>query len=257
MTSVPTPSDAMSLPVSAITEDDIARFLSNTPGFFERHAELLASVQLSNPHGARAVSLQERQAELLREKIRLLEARTMEMVRNASENAATADKLHQWSRALLQIDAPDALPQAVLGQLRALFDVPLAALRIWGLRDADAGGDAAADADAHSCDSALAPFTQGASADVRALAESLTMPFCGPNLGFEPAQWLAGQAGDAPARSLALLPLRAGAVGSASPAFGLLVLGASDPQRFDAHMGTDFLARIAELVSAALLRLRR
>ena len=31
------------------------------PGFFERHAELLATVQLTSPHGQRAVSLQERQ----------------------------------------------------------------------------------------------------------------------------------------------------------------------------------------------------
>ena len=40
-----------------ITEDDIAGYLANNPGFFERHAELLASVQLSSPHGTRAVSL--------------------------------------------------------------------------------------------------------------------------------------------------------------------------------------------------------
>ena len=39
----------------SITEDDIANFLANTPDFFERHAELLASVQLSSGHGGRAV----------------------------------------------------------------------------------------------------------------------------------------------------------------------------------------------------------
>ncbi|MBS0607978.1 MAG: DUF484 domain-containing protein, partial [Proteobacteria bacterium] len=33
--------------VTPITEDDIAHFLANTPGFFERHAELLASVTMS------------------------------------------------------------------------------------------------------------------------------------------------------------------------------------------------------------------
>ena len=49
-----------------ITEDDIAQFLANTPGFFERYAGLLASVQLGSPHGGRAISLQERQVELLR-----------------------------------------------------------------------------------------------------------------------------------------------------------------------------------------------
>jgi hypothetical protein len=60
----------------AITEDDIANYLANTPGFFERHAELLASIQLTSPHGQRAVSLQERQMEMLREKIKGWSARS-------------------------------------------------------------------------------------------------------------------------------------------------------------------------------------
>jgi uncharacterized protein YigA (DUF484 family) len=58
-----------------ITEDDIANFLVNNPDFFERHAQLLSAVQLSSGHGGRAVSLQERQAEMLRDKIKLLEQR--------------------------------------------------------------------------------------------------------------------------------------------------------------------------------------
>jgi uncharacterized protein YigA (DUF484 family) len=82
------------------------------------------------------------------------------------------------------------------------------------------------------------------------------MPFCGPNLGFEPAGWLASQEEGEPAQSLALLPLREGAIDSATPAFGLLVLGSPDPQRFDATMGTEFLSRMAELASAALQRLK-
>ena len=32
--------------IPPITEDDIAQFLTNTPGFFERHAEVLASAAL-------------------------------------------------------------------------------------------------------------------------------------------------------------------------------------------------------------------
>ena len=58
------------------------------------------------------------------------------------------------------------------------------------------------------------------------------------------------------AQSLALLPLRGGSIDSATPAFGLLVLGSPDAQRFDATMGTEFLSRMAELASAALQRLR-
>ena len=225
--------------IPPITEDDIAQFLTNTPGFFERHAEVLASVQITSPHGARAVSLQERQAEMLREKIKGLEQRIMEMVRNSTENAAIANKVHQWTGSLLQVRDPFDLPQAVVDGVRTLFDVPQAAVRVREVAAPYIDSD----------------FTQGASEDARAFASSLTMPFCGPNLGFEPAAWLAHEAGE-PAQSLALLPLRAGAIDSATPAFGLLVLGSHDQQRFDATMGTDFLSRMAELASAALLRLK-
>jgi uncharacterized protein YigA (DUF484 family) len=85
-----------------ITEDDIAHYLSITPDFFQRHAELLAAVQFTSPHSNRAVSLQERQAEMLREKIKLLEQRLMEMIRNGNENVLLSDKILRWATALLQ-----------------------------------------------------------------------------------------------------------------------------------------------------------
>ena len=76
-----------------ITEDDIANYLANTPDFFERHASLLAAVQLTSPHSHRAVSLQERQAEMLREKIKALELKAAAMIRHGHENTAIADRL--------------------------------------------------------------------------------------------------------------------------------------------------------------------
>lgn len=224
-----------------ITEDDIAEFLVQTPGFFERHAELLSSVVIASPHGARAVSLHERQAEMLREKIRGLELRVMEMVRHGSENAAIAHKLHQWACQMATVREAAALPLALARGLQTLFDLPQVALRLWDVAPAHVG----------------TAVTAGVSDDVRAFASSLTMPFCGPNRGFEAIAWL-----DAPeqARSLALLPLREGGAGEgeggARPAFGLLVLASHDAKRFDEAMGTDFLARIAELASGALSRLR-
>ena len=77
----------MSTPLTQpITEDDIANYLASTPDFFERHAELLAAVHLTSPHHQRAVSLQERQAEMLREKIKVLENRLMDLLRHGNEN---------------------------------------------------------------------------------------------------------------------------------------------------------------------------
>ena len=223
--------------IPPITEDDIAAYITNTPGFFERHAEVLASVTIASPHGTRAVSLQERQAEMLREKIKGLELRIMDMVRNGNENAAIAQRIHDWSTAIVGVAAPADLPHAVTSGLESVFDVPQTALRLWGVASEYQGAD----------------WAQDVSADAQSFASSLTMPFCGPNLGFEPTAWLP-QADNV--QSLALLPLRDGLIDSATPAFGLLVLGSPDPLRFDATMGTDFLSRIAELASAALMRLR-
>ncbi|MCT9810324.1 DUF484 family protein [Acidovorax sp. Be4] len=219
------------------SEESIAAYLGQVPEFFERHADLLAGVRLPSVHGHRAVSLQERQAEMLRDKIKGLEQRIMEMVRNSSENAAITQKIHRWNCDLASIGDARGLPHAVTEGLRAVFDVPQAAIRVWDVAPPFAGS----------------LFTMGVSADVKAFASSLTMPFCGPNLGFEPTAWL--QRVD-DVQSLALLPLRDGPLSSPSPAFGMLVLGSPDPLRFDATMGTEFLTRIAEQASAALARMR-
>jgi uncharacterized protein YigA (DUF484 family) len=91
------------------------------------------------------------------------------------------------------------------------------------------------------------------SEDARSFASSLTQPYCGMASGLEAVRWL-----DDPdtAMSIALVPLRPGAIDSPGPAFGMLVLASPDPQRFESGLATDFLERIAELASAALSRLR-
>ena len=98
-----------------LTEGDLADYLAAHPDFFERHAELLAGLQLHSPHGNRAVSLQERQMEMLRDKMRGLEHRLAGMMRNAADNEALSSRLLQWARALLlaQQGDPGQLPQAL------------------------------------------------------------------------------------------------------------------------------------------------
>lgn len=220
-----------------ITEDDIANYLANTPDFFERHAEMLAAVQLTSPHSQRAVSLQERQANMLREKIKMLEQRIMEMIRNVNENMLLSDKLLHWARTLFLNGDPAALPELMADELADQFAVPQVGIKVWGV-------------DAAYADAA---FAQGVSDDARIFANSLVEPFCGVNSGLEVVNWLPEPKAVA---SLAILPLREGPIGSAAPVFGLLVLASPDAQRFNSTMGTDFLARIAELASAALAPLR-
>ena len=223
--------------IPPITEDAIANYLANTPDFFERHAQLLASVQLTSPHGHRAVSLQERQAEMLRDKIKALEHRIMEMVRNGNENMVIADRLHRWIRNVMLVRPLAELPATLASEIQAQFMVPQVGIKVWDVAPRFAGE----------------PFASGVSDDARSFASSLTQPYCGVNSGFEAVNWLDDTA---MAMSVALLPLRDGALQNASRAFGMLVLASPDPQRFAAGMGTDFLERIAELASASLSRLR-
>jgi uncharacterized protein YigA (DUF484 family) len=223
--------------MNPITEDDIANYLANSPDFFERHAQLLASVVLTSPHGNRAVSLQERQAEMLREKIKALEHRIMDMVRHGNENMVIADRIHRWAKALLLVQSTRALPATLVSELQGQFIVPQVALKVW-------------DVDARYADE---PFAQGVSEDAKSFAHSLTQPYCGVVSGIEAVGWLDDPA---TAMSIALIPLRPGALNGAGPAFGMLVLASPDPQRFQSGFATDFLERIAELASAALSRLR-
>jgi hypothetical protein len=213
---------------------DIANYLASHPDFFDQHPELLAGMQLPHPHNGQAISLVERQSMMLRERIKSLESRVAEMVRHAQENDAISSRLVVWTRALLIEDEPAALPQTLVSAMKEVFSVPHCALRLWAVKPPYA----------------TLVCARPVSADTITLANSMRVPFCGSNVGFEAATWFDDGAS---IQSLAMLPLRVGA----DPAtFGLLVLGSADKDRFHITMGTAFLERIAELASAALARLR-
>lgn len=222
-------------PLQGITEHDIAEFLANNPGFFERHAQLLGSIQLTSPYGKRAVSLQERQLELLRERIKGLELKIVEMIRHGQENMAIADRLHRWTRAMLLTADETALPGVLVARLKHEFLIPQAAIRLWGLAPAHQDAD----------------FTQGVDEATRRFTEGLALPLCGASAAHEAVAWLEDASAVA---SVAMVPLRDGA--GPEGCFGLLVVGSPDPTRYGADMGTEFLMRIGEIASAGLARLR-
>ncbi|WP_151635380.1 DUF484 family protein [Noviherbaspirillum aerium] len=208
----------------------VANFLSDNPRFFEEHSELLSRVKLTSPVAGRAVSLQERQMEVLREKIKVHELRLSELLRIAEENDAITQKFLQWTRSLLLARNDVDMPHTLVSGLQATFSVPQATLRIWGVAE----------------DYAHTWFAAEVSEDAKIFGNGLTAPYCGANQDFEAASWLEDPAS---VQSIAMLPLR---VGGAPEAFGLLVLGSADPQRFTADMATDYLTKIGEIASAAM-----
>ena len=215
-----------------IDANAVAQYLIDHPQFFEEHAGLLGEVKLSSPLTGRAVSLQERQMEVMRDKYRVLELRLAELTRRAEENHAIANRFHAWNQALLASGGGAAMPRDLVDALRTEFMVPQVTLRLWNLK----------------ADYADTWFTNDVSDDARLFAASLRAPDCGPNKDFEAVRWL-----DDPAavRSTVLLPLVAD-----GKTFGLLVLGSPDNERFSPAMATDFLVQLGQSASTALAPLR-
>jgi len=208
--------------------EDVARYLQDNPVFFERYAELLAEIHVPHPHGSHAIPLSDRQVLSLREKNRALEAKLSELIQFGEENDAVSEKVHRLSTAMLSAADLAALLASLEFNLREDFAVPHVALRVWR---------------GHADLPEFAPVSDA----LRVFAGALEQPFCGPNTGFEAVGWL-GEAAEH-IRSVAFMPVR-----DRDDTFGLLMLASEDAQRFFPEMGTVYLRRIGDLVSAALLR---
>lgn len=205
---------------------EVAHYLADNPHFFEEHAELLGTIKLTSPLLGKAVSLQERQIEVMREKYRHLELRLAQLLRIGQENDTAFDKFKSWTNALLLARNDVDLPHILVTQLQTIFNVPQVSLRLWQV----------APEYSHTW------FAAPTSETIRLFASGLTQPFCGKNDDFEGATWLEGNIA-----SLAMLPLHAN-----DKAVGLLVLGSPDETRFTSDMATDFLSQLALTTSAAL-----
>jgi uncharacterized protein YigA (DUF484 family) len=125
-----------------MNDREVAEYLLANPEFFADHAETLATIRLANPHGKAAVSLQERQMEMLRDKNKHLERRLAELLRYGHENDSIASKFNRWTIRVLGERDPYALPRTIATGLREIFDVPQAALRVWDVAEPYAQADA-------------------------------------------------------------------------------------------------------------------
>jgi len=209
----------------------VAQYLADHPRFFEEHAGLLGEVKLSSPLTGKAVSLQERQMEVMRAKYNALELRMADLMRTAADNTVILNRFHAWHLALLKSSGGAAMARDLVDGLVTHFGVPQATLRLWKVAAEHADAWFASDA-----------------GDARLFASGLRAPYCGPNKDFEAVRWLENAE---KVRSTVLLPLT-----DNGTTFGLLVLGSPDTERFSPAMATDFLVQLGQSASAALAPLR-
>ena len=118
-----------------VDEAAVASYLSATPEFFDRHAQLLAKIRLPDSRGgASTVSLLERQVEVLRERNRQLERKVKDFMDVARENDALGTRVLGMARRL--IAAPDraAAIVAIESALREDFGAGQSVLVLTALR---------------------------------------------------------------------------------------------------------------------------
>lgn len=216
----------------ALNEADVAAYLRARPDFLLRFPELLETMELQHSSGS-AVSLIERQVEILRGRSQRLEDKLGNLLEAARDNEKRATSVHRLARSLIR--AP-TLASAILGlqtSMREDFGIDEVFVGIVGplLKHSNIEGLVRIEMDG-SIARAFDNFFR------TKLIE------CGP-LAEAHAKLLFPKAAELPL-SAAVVPLEK------EKNLGMLVLASRDAQRFQPRQGRLFLDMTAELVSAAI-----
>lgn len=222
-----------------LNDTSVADYLQTYPDFFERNLGVLAKLRL--PHvreGGSTISLVERQVEVLRERNQSLDRKLKELVDVARANDALADRIHRLSQRLIRARTLLETINAIETSLREDFDAMHSVLVLF-LEDAK------------PLEAEAGRFLRGASVvdeEIKMFDSLMTAgkPRCGQVRDAQ-RDYLFGK-DSVEIGSVALTPL------GVKGALGLLAIGASDAERFHPAMSTEFLSRIGELVTYALMR---
>ena len=204
-------------------EQTIVNFLGSNPDFFDRHPELLHTLELTHDNGD-AVSLIERQVKSLRQEVDQYKQRLEELVDIARDNEELNKRMHRLTLNLIDTVDFDETLNALQDKLHEDFDAEAVELHLFTHNEAE--GNENADLDGY-----------------RGFLDD-GVPVCGL-LEMKQLEYLFGpQAEDV--NSTALIPIRSEGV------LGVLAIGSTDTDRFSADMGTEYLGRLGEVISRTL-----
>ncbi|NND65307.1 MAG: DUF484 family protein [Gammaproteobacteria bacterium] len=222
-----------------LVDRDVVQFLMTHPEFFQRHGEVLHRLQVPHPTGLNTISLVERQVEVLRDRNEKLEKKLREFVNVAHANDALMAKIMDLAIALINAQSRHEVLEAIEERLREHFGADRGVVVLF---DDVTDCRALAKHSFAKCLSSDDPSLKVFSKLVRG-----TAPRCG-RISDSLWAYLFSPQQPVEAGSAALVPL--GIDGK----LGWLVIGSHDGKRFHPGMSTDFLLRIGELISAALIR---
>ena len=215
-------------------EQDVVEYLCTHPNFFERHPGALLELELHHRPGRAAVSLVQRQVNMLRKRNEELESQLRDLVDVARDNHALVENIHQLAiRVMASADGEQRL-RLVETSLKEDFAVEFAVLILF------------AAVHAARADDRFLKVVDRRDPGLNSFASFLKsgQPRCGP-LRSRQKSFAFGDT-EVELHSAALIPLGDRAE------LGFIVIGSRDPDHFNPGKRMDYLSRLGEVVAMAL-----
>lgn len=214
-----------------LSEQQVAEYLQAHPEFFMRHEALLERMRIPHGHNGKAVSLIERQVELIREQKHDLRQQLQQLTQAARSNEQL---LQRFQVLILNLIGSDTMDQAI-GYIRDAMQQDFHADAVEVVlfeRPGHSDG-------VHPDDPRLRPFA-------RVLQGR--QPVCG-HFTPEQTRLLFGTQAESIA-SAVVVPLCEDAL---RPCIGLLGIGSRDAKRYHPEMGTVFLGHLGSVMNRIFL----
>jgi len=229
----------------AIDEKAVANYLRQNPEFFVSNTNLLADLALPHITGA-AISLIERQVDVLRDQNRRYRHQLQELIQIARDNDGLIEQLQRLTLSFLDVEELNETFEVLCKSLKKDFHADAVTVQLFAEPvhlTLDASQTEFLDVEFISPrDSHISMFR-----NVIAKAQ----PVCG-KLKKEQVDYLFGGKSDDIA-SAALLPLSTQGHGNKNELpLGMIAIGSYEADRFHTGMGTVFLKYLAELIGRKL-----
>lgn len=219
--------------LSPITAEDVVDFLGKNTEFFKEYPDLLGRLEIPHTGSGDAVSLVERQVQVLREQNQRARKQLHELIEIARQNEELARRMHKLALTLMDAAEPREIFTTLYDNLRKNFHADKVSVRLF--------------ADPAFIDTYAGPEFAGKNADEKSLFKTMIEtrePLCG-RMKNQQRVFLFGDDGNEIASSV-MVPLHGPKWG------GILSIGSFDPERFQPGMGVELLANMGEVLSFIL-----
>lgn len=215
-------------------DEAVARYLIDNPDFFAHHPDALAGMNVPHPGRGQAISLIERQVQVLRDRNLALDQQLRDLLEIARQNDMIGERLHRFAVAMTDAASFEDVIGTAQDLLRQEFRLDAVTVLLFDARYPHGGAP---------------EFVRKDDARFHALQRRCEgkRVFCGGRIDSEGMDYLFGTRA-AEIQSITLIPLK-DAVRD-----GILAMGSRDARRFHPDMGVVYLARLGELFMRAAAR---